>query len=1483
MNILENKNNTELLREIEILKNRVAETENKFLTLFESASEAVIIMKPDQVLDCNLKALEIFQCAKSEVLRQKPYAFSPKLQPDGSISREKGLATIVEGMNGKGTTFEWQYKKFNGELFFGESTINKIVYNHEDCALLQIKDITEKKDAEKNVHESEAKFRSLADNAPVLLRMANTNNYFYYFSKQWLDFRGQKLSEELNHLWVEGIHPNDLKVCLSTMDQAFKKRKKYEIIYRLLRNDGKYRWVLDTGIPRFDSENRFQGYIAATIDVTDSKTAENERNRNAAMIESKRRLQASLENANLLAVTVTKDGTITFCNRELLKVTQREKSELINKNIFDVLIPEKDVDETRVQFRYFIENGSFSQNLEINLKSKTGDRINVKFSAIILNNPKGKISGVTIVGENITEKKKVKKALEKTNERLKELFDNANDLIQFFTLDSTIRFVNKAWQAKMGYTEKEIKNLRFKDILHPSCQEETINNLRKIAKGEKVEKIETIFNSKNGKTIFLSGSVNCSFSKGKATEFRGIFHDITERVRAEKAQHLYFSIANLTIHSSDLEELYHNIHQELHKIVATDNFYIGLFNFGNNIINFPYFIDENYGTGVHISQRSLGKGLTEYTLHQNKALFLYEEDILKLAAQNKIEINGPIPKIWLGVPLKLGKRIIGVIAVQSYADKNAFSINDLELLDFISGQVALAIERKRNEEKINNQTARLNAIFESSTHLIWSVNRNLDFTSFNKSYSDEILEYFRARPRLSTPESSPRIKALGKKYHKFWEEKYKEALKGKTLHFELKIGEWNNQPVWKEIFLNPIYQQDGSIEEISGIAHDITEKKRSDLAVQKSEEKFRNIFESFQDIYFRCDLKGRITMVSPSINDLVGYKQEQVIGKNITDYYLYSTRTKDLIRQLIARVNVRNFDASLIKRDGQILQCICNVRFIYSQEGKAVEIEGVARDITFLKKASLDLLHAKELAEKSLEVKELFLANMSHEIRTPMNGIIGMVDLLSFTGLDAEQKNYVQTIKKSSGTLLHILNDILDLSKIEAGKMELRKSPVRLESLMEKLHALFSHQAFANNVKFTYSIESGLPAFFMADETRLLQILSNLASNAIKFTEGGGSIHIHLNKKHNTGGRYLLKVEVTDSGIGISEDDMGKLFNIFSQVDNSSTKSYGGTGLGLAISKRLCELMDGHIGAFSTLGLGSTFWFTFEADEANKKEIEGIVLTEEDLDFTGKFSDNIPRILLVDDNLVNRQVSGEILKKSGCKVDFAEDGLQAIELVKSNSYDVIFMDIQMPKMDGVAATRKIKEMNIPDMAPIVAMTAYSMKEDKDKFMNAGLDDYISKPIKANDLLNKVKYWIRLPSKKKKRNSKALPEKTGIEKPLENECMVLNPEVMGQLKKYGGEEFASKIYLEFEQEAREQIESCFLSLKNKDYKNILSKLHTLKGNAGTLGLERLAKTAEFTESLLRQNRYDSVIQNLELLESDFLYFKKMIITTTNINL
>ncbi len=1203
-------------------------------------------------------------------------------------------------------------------------------------------------------------------------------------------------------------------------------------------------------------------------------------------------VRQTVDQLNLIGLTVDKDGTLSYANPYTYRVTAWQPDDIIGRNFFDVFVPPADRAKLEGEFEEALRRGGFVEQREIDLLARSGAVRNVLLNSFIVNHRAGELASFTIIGEDITTKKRVASALSFSNAQLQDLVDNTSDLIQLVTLDGKFMFVNRAWREVLGFGSDEVASLTLRDVLHPDYADVTMQRLGRIQDGEKLPYFETVFRSKAGKTIFVSGSVNCRYDNGRPTAFRCILHDTTSKIRAEKAQKLYYSIANWTINTRDLDDLYGKIHEELGNIIDARNFFIALYDGSKRYLYFPYYVDEYFGGHLRFTKRRLGNGLTEYAIRANKALFLYEKDIRQMADQHQLDLYGQLqPKVMLTAPLRVGEQVTGIIGVKSYTDERTYGPRDLELLEFISGQVALAIARKQDEAALNKQTARLNAIVESSTYLIWSVNKSLQLTSFNKNYTSLIERNVGERPTMLGSAPNLGWRMIGTENRRVLEEKYRQAFRGVPQTFEMRIGGegTGTAETWLDFQLNPILLSGGVIEEVSGIARDITNRKRAEIATQQSEEKFRGIFENLQDIYCRVDRNGHITMISPSVYKRMGYTPEEVLGQDVTQYFVDKSIIHKAMLRLVRNRSLRNFEVTLRRKDGTERQFMFNMLLLKDDAGHHSVVAVLARDITELKRQAAELVKAKEEAERSLKVKERFLANMSHEIRTPMNGVIGMIDLLNDTPLDVEQRDYVRTIKRSSETLLNILNDILDLSKIEAGKMVLHEAPIALREVFDKLIALFGQQAASKNNQLTYRLADDLPTFVIADQTRLLQILSNLTSNAIKFTENG-EVTVTASLVGKKGKFNRIRVDVRDSGIGISPENIKLLFNSFSQVDESSRKSFGGTGLGLAISKELALLMKGEVGVESMVGKGSTFWFVIELKETaispTQQASENTEVTL--IDF---FKTTHPQVLLVDDNTTNRKVASEILRKAGCLVTTAASGPEAIEIVKGRRaqpgeassdtaslplppFDVIFMDIQMPDMDGVETTRHLHELFGNDLPPIVAMTAYSMREDRERFLSQGLDDYIAKPIRAQSLIAKVKELVDAASTKREaqqlqlRQQQIAQQTAQIQAPLPP---VIDEEIVSQLRDLGGQELVDEIMGEFVTEATELVNGANDAFALGDIPTVKSHLHTLKGSAGTIGVSRVAHIAREAEGKLKLSDTSHLAEELQALTRAFEEF------------
>jgi len=1156
---------------------------------------------------------------------------------------------------------------------------------------------------------------------------------------------------------------------------------------------------------------------------------------------------------NLLIVIVNINGQIKFITQPMANLLGYSVDDLIGGDI-NKLFSDTDI----VKIKNLVTSLNHSDNLDFHnidslMISKNDESIDLDLQVIQLKNNYLNNYSYVILSDNIIYRKFVREVFKKSKHDLQKIYSISNELVFVLNSKRDLIFANNNWEKNFGIKSTKNSIISLDTFFDSDVIKELSNSLDELSINTNYSKVSLKIKSKlNNKNYYLKGYVLSEQVKGMPFIYQCVFTDITEDIQSEKVKNLYYNISSQIIENTNLQTVYKNIHEELKEVIDCDNLYIALYNPEENKgeIYFPYFIDIENKSGL---VRQASKGLTEYSIKFGKPLSLTYKELNELNTLEEINLHGRLPEHWIGVPLNIEEKIIGVIATQSYVKGFKYSKGDLNLLDFASSQIAMAISMAQTREKLQNQTAQLNAIFDSSSHLIWSVNKELDVISFNKNYFDANFINHDIVSNKNNYQNGGFIKE--ESLETYWEEKYARAFKGEKLQFEINLKDDQNNIIWKEIHLNPIYSHSNKIESVSGIAQDITPKKHSELALLKSEEKFRNIFESFQDLYFRCNLYGSILMVSPSIYDLLGYQSFEVIGKHIDDYYLYNPRAKKILKELKNEKNLKNVEISIVKKNGEVRQCICNVRMVKNNENEPYEVEGVIRDITQLKITNQQLINANEISENSLRVKEQFLANMSHEIRTPMNGIIGMIDLLSESKLEPSQEGYVSTLKKSSSILMDILNNILDLAKIEAGRTELKRSTFSLSEIVNKIHALFTPVALAKNVNLHYHINKSLPQYINTDETKLIQILSNLISNSLKFTKKGGSIDIGFELIDSNKQYSYVRVDVRDSGIGISEENQKLLFNSFEQLDNSTTKSYGGTGLGLAISKQLAILLDGQIGVYSNPGLGSTFWFTFKAINAKKSE----QILQDKMN-SSPSSLHKKTVLVVDDNQINREVAGEILKNAGCNVVLAFSGEEAIEFVQNQQFDVILMDIQMPSMDGIETTRLIKDLNLKKPPRIVAMTAYAMKEDKDRFLNLGMDDYISKPIRAVTLIEKVLSQTSKPSIEYNGDSDT--------KSLD----VINLNVVAQLKKYGGKDIIDTVFNDFIVETQLQLTDCETAIKSKDWTMVKSILHTLKGTSGTLGIDKMALNAKELEQQLKQgNNFDVEVIFSKLIDN-FSEFK-----------
>lgn len=534
------------------------------------------------------------------------------------------------------------------------------------------------------------------------------------------------------------------------------------------------------------------------------------------------------------------------------------------------------------------------------------------------------------------------------------------------------------------------------------------------------------------------------------------------------------------------------------------------------------------------------------------------------------------------------------------------------------------------------------------------------------------------------------------------------------------------------------------------VINDITERKRAQERIMLSEQRFRQLAELLPEKVFEADSNGILTFANNYLQSFFGFQPGDIGGKiHITDLFNRKSRTmlRNYLKNSKSTHELPSVELIAQKCDGTTFPALTHITAVIEKK-KVSRYMGVMVDITARKTQEMELVKAKDQAEEASRAKERFLSTMSHEIRTPMNAVIGMANILLQDNPMDYQMNHLQTLKLSAEGLMALLNDILDFSKIEAGKLVINKNPTNLKQLTEGVFNIYKHTAHKKGVDIKLDFDSSIPETVICDSGRLNQILTNLTSNAIKFTVKG-TVTIMVKKIKETNASVNVRFSVVDTGIGIPADKHKLIFQEFTQANPHTTRKFGGTGLGLAISKKLVSLLKGELVVKSQLGKGSEFNFTLSLRKSKKSKEQSILPSGSQV-IMGRRGEPV-RVLIVEDNEINSFIAIKFLKDWGFETTLAENGAEAIDIIKTNEFDIILMDLEMPVMSGYEATEIIRKL--PDQRkrniPIIALTASAMLDVQAKIFSLGMNGFILKPFNPNDLRSKISELIRVPKPKGK--------------------------------------------------------------------------------------------------------------------------------------
>ncbi len=648
------------------------------------------------------------------------------------------------------------------------------------------------------------------------------------------------------------------------------------------------------------------------------------------------------------------------------------------------------------------------------------------------------------------------------------------------------------------------------------------------------------------------------------------------------------------------------------------------------------------------------------------------------------------------------------------------------------------------------------------------------------------------------------------------------------------------------LYQNFLVTDEGDQPYVIGFSQDITARIKAEQALKASEEKYRRIIENMNLGLLQVSPDERIVYANQSFCDMSGYTMKELIGNTTNSLFVTGEKVQAIVNVNERRQSGRSdaYELQVVDKQGNEKWWLISGAPIFDAENNFVGSIGIHLDITSHKKLEADLRKANEDAAGSARAKELFLANISHEIRTPMNAIIGLGRLLAKTKLDAQQEAYLDIVRNASDNLLVIINDLLDFTKIEAGKVMLEDIGFVVQDTVENTLRILRHKAEEKGISVRRVFDKHLAKVLIGDPYRLGQVIMNLLSNAIKFTDNG-EVLVECTVLEDTDESQLVQFIVQDTGIGMSEEFVRHLFDKFTQENESITRRYGGTGLGMSICRQLVDLMGGDLKVSSRKGIGTSISFTLNFRKGSEEHLPKQHAFNIDTQvLKGK------SILLVEDNSMNRVLANTILSQYGADVTEAHDGAMAIEVLRKGSFDLVLMDIQMPVMDGLEATRLIRA-EVDRGIPIIALTAYANKHEEQKCLAAGMNDFISKPFDEDKMVQLVAQWLGRESRIKEKVTKAKQIKKASEALFD----------LGKVRAFSGgdEDFVVNLAGLFVVESVTGLEKMEGAFKENDWDEVAAMAHKIKPSMHTFGVTAVVAELEQIEALAKQRMAPEIIR------------------------